>query len=526
MARTPRRATDVGARGRGAYWFVATALAVGCLSACGSTPASTDAGARELLIVEVTHPTKREPINAGRLYLQMSVADTLLDLDEHGLPAPGLATAWTVSEDGRTWRFTLRTDVHFHDGTTLTAPLAAQGLARARRQPGPFALLPIDDIGADGETLVVRLRTPSVLLLPVLTHFSTVVLGPGSFDADDRAVAVVGTGPFRIVSMTEQEFTVERWAGWRGAQPAIARARYLSAGRVESRALLADSGQADVVFNLDAASLSRLRGRRDLAVVDLPSPRTTILKVNAGHPFLRDRRAREAISLAIDRQGIAGGLFGNADRAATHLLPPGEGAWPETPSAPLRTSVDDARRLLRELGWSPGQDGILVRDGQRFSLRLQSHAAAQELPLIASALQQQLRQVGIEIEIRIGTVADTPAGHRDGTLQLALVNRGYLIVPDPTAALVDDFSLGGGVYGAMGWESAAISDALATLAAGVDPTRAAVLRAQVVNTLQTELPVIPLVFNRRTATINARVRDVRVDPFERTLGLAGMRWSP
>lgn len=524
MAVMPPRVA--GGRACRATRAVTVALALGSLSACGSTPDPTGADSRELLIVEVTHPTKREPINAGRLYLQMGVAETLLDLDDRGQPAPGLATAWTVSVDGRTWRFALRADVRFHDGSAMTAPLVAQALARAQRQPGPFALLPIDDIGADGGTLVVRLRTPSVLLLPVLTHFSTVVLGQGSFAADDRAVAVVGTGPYRIVSMTEQEFAVERWAEWRGAQPSIARARYLSAGRVESRALLADSGQADVVFNLDAASLSRLRGRRDVAVVDVPSPRTTILKVNAGHPFLRDRRAREAISLAIDRQGIAGGLFGNAGRAATQLLPPGEGAWPETPAAPLRTNVDDARRLLRELGWLPGHDGILTRDGQRFSLRLQSHAAAQELPLIASALQQQLRQIGIEVEIRIGTVADTPASHRDGSLQLALVNRGYLIVPEPTAALVDDFSLGGGVYGAMGWEDAATSDALAALAAGIGPTRAAVLRRQVVNTLQTELPVIPLLFNRRTATINARVRDVRVDPFERTFGLAGMRWSP
>ena len=523
MAARPRRAAD--ARVRGVFRAVVAALALGSLNACGGGPASTDAGTRELLIVEVTHPTKREPINAGRLYLQMSVAETLLDLDDHGQPVPGLATAWTVSEDGRTWRFTLRTDARFHDGTAMTASHVAQALARARRQPGPFALLPIDDIGADGDALVVRLRTPSVLLLPVLTHFSTVVLGPGSFDGGDRAVAVVGTGPLRMVSTTEQEFTVERWTGWRGPQPAIARARYLSAGRVESRALLADSGQADVVFNLDWASLSRLHGRPDITVVDVPSPRTTILKVNAGHPFLRDRRAREAISLAIDRSGIAGGLFGNSGRAATQLLPPGDGAWPETPAAPLRTSVDDARRLLGELGWSPGPDGVLIRDGQRFSLRLQSHAAAQELPLIAAALQQQLRQVGIEIEVRIGTVADTPASHRDGSLQLALVNRGYLIVPEPTAALVDDFSLGGGVYGAMGWEDAATSDALAALAAGIDPTRAAELRAQVVNTLQTELPVIPLLFNRRTATINARVRDVHVDPFERTFGLARMRWS-
>jgi len=288
---------------------------------------------------------------------------------------------------------------------------------------------------------------------------------------------------------------------------------------------LAESGQADVVFNLDWASLTRLRTRRDITVLDLPSPRTTILKVNAGHPFLRDRRAREALSLALDRQGMAAGLFGDATRAATQLLPPAAAAWAGAAPPPLRTDPESARRLLAQLGWTPGPDGILTRDGRRFRLKLQAHSASQELPLVAAVLQQQLRQVGIEVDVRIGTVADTPSGHRDGTLELALINRGYMIVPEPTAALLDDFPMGGGVYGAMGWDDPATSDALKALASGVEPTRAAALRTQVVHTLQTELPVIPVLFNRRTATVNQRVQNVHVDPFERTFGVAEMRWS-
>ena len=509
------------AAGRASALLAAVAIAgAGCGAGSGGP-----SGPRELLIVEVTHPTKREPINAGRLYLQMGVAETLVDLDAQGRPSPGLAAAWTVSSDGREWRFTLRDNTRFHDGSPMTAAQVVASLARARQQPGPFAILPIADILADGAHVLIRLRSRSVLVLPVLTHFSTVILGAGSFDTADRAVAVVGTGPYRIVSMTEQEFTVERWADWPGPPPDVARARYLSAGRVESRALLAESGQADVVFNLDWTSLARLRARPELTVVDVPSPRTTTLKVNAGHPFLGDRRAREALSLAIDRQGMAAGLFGDATRAATQLLPPAEATWQETPPAPLRTSQDDARRLLSALGWTPGPDGVLTRDGQRFRLTLQAHSASQELPLIAAALQQQLRQVGIEVEVTIGTVADTPNRHRDGTLELALVNRGYLIVPEPTAALLDDFPQGGGVYGAMCWDDPALVAALQDLAAGVDPARAATLRATVVRTLQAELPVIPLLFNRRTAAVNRRVQNVRVDPFERTFGVAGMRWS-
>lgn len=529
-----RRGSDLGAAMAPVNWTPRAISRLGCLGAvvmaaaavgaCGAGPEATVAE-RELLIVEVTHPTKREPVNAGRLYLQMGVAETLIGIDAVGRLSPALATAWTTSDDGREWRFTLRPQARFHDDTTVTATHVTDALERARTRPGPFSVLPIDTVSADGEQVVVRLSAPSVLLLPVLTHFSTIVLAPTSFDAANRGTDIaIGTGPYRMVSTTEQEFSVERWRGWAGPPVEIERARYLSAGRVESRALLAESGQADVVINLDVPSLTRLRGRSDLTVVDIPSPRTTILKVNAGHPFLQDVRVRQALSLAIDRQGIAGGLFGDVERVATHLLPPAASDWPATSWPTLRTDVSEARRLLGEAGWVPGADGVLARKGQRFHVELHAHSSTAELPPIAAALQEQFRQVGVELNVTIGTVADTPAKHRDGTLQLGLINRGYVLVPDAVATLLEDFPLGGGVYGAMGWDNRGLVDALQALAAGVDPGRAGLLRAEINRTLESELPVIPLLFNRRTAAINRRVEQVRLDPFERSYGIAEMRW--
>jgi len=77
----------------------------------------------------------------------------------------------------------------------------------------------------------------------------------------------------------------------------------------------------------------------------------------------------------------------------------------------------------------------------------------------------------------------------------------------------------------MGWENPKIIQALDTLVTGTEPDRAAALRKDVVRTLQSELPMIPIIYNTRTAAFSKRIENARLDPLERTYGLADMRWT-
>jgi peptide/nickel transport system substrate-binding protein len=495
------------------------------LAACGGATDEAVEAERQLLIVDAPHPLSFEPSSTGRIYTQMGVAETLIDSDTVGTIRPGLAASWTTSEDGREWRFTLRSGARFHDNAPVTPADVAWALNRARGRPGVFNFVDVENIVAEGDEVVVRLRSRSVLLLPVLANFSTQILARTSFDAQNRAVAAVGTGPYKVLSATEQDLTVGLAETWQGPRPQVVRARYLSAGRAETRGSLAESGQGDVVIGLDVATQSRLRGRPNVSVLKAPTPRTIYVKVNAAHPFLNDPRARRALSLAIDRQGIAAGLLQDPERAADQLMPPTLTAWRQAALPPLHTDLAEARRLLAELGWRPGPDGVLTRDGRRFSLTLLCQSVTPELPLIAAAVQEQLGKVGVQIAVRVGSAAETPAAHNDGTLELALANRGFMLVPDPTGTLIQDYATwGGGEFGAMGWRNAGVDQALRELAAGTDPTRTAALRSQLVRTLHEELPVIPIVYAPRTAAVSQRIENAMVDPLERTYGLSQIRW--
>jgi peptide/nickel transport system substrate-binding protein len=184
-----------------------------------------------------------------------------------------------------------------------------------------------------------------------------------------------------------------------------------------------------------------------------------------------------------------------------------------------------AQALLRAAGWTPGRDGILRRGDARFALTLRTFPDRPELPVIATAIQEQLRLAGIDVRVAVGNSSDIPFAHRDGTLALALYARNYGVVPDAFGAVAQDFGGEGGDWGPMGWHAPAIASALAELPATVDTRQAQTLRGQIAAVLQQELPLIPVVWYRQTLAANPRLANVSIDPYERTYRLTPLQWS-
>lgn len=470
-----------------------------------------------------------EPASAGYVFTRMQVAETLTDADDAGRALPGLAARWDTSADGLRWRFELRPAARFHDGSAVTAEHVVQMLRRAAARPGLLATAPVQQIAAEGGAVVLSLKVPFAALPAVLSHSSTLVLAASSFDAKGSVVRIVGSGPYRIASLEPpQKFEVAAFDGFDGPQPIIRRASYLSASRAETRALMAEAGQVEVAFGLDPASLQRLRQGRRVRVEAVTIPRTMILKVNAGHRWLADPRARQALSLALNRNGIARALLRDPGLAATQLFAPSMAGWHVPTLAPLRMDKAEALRLWAEMGWQRGTDGIFQRGGERLTFSLRTFPDRPELPLVVAAVQEQLRQTGVEARVAIGNSGDIPLRHRDGSLELALAARQYGLVPDPIGTLLQDFGPKGGDWGAMNWHSPALQQAmneLATLAPTAAPSRRDALRAQLVQVLHAELPVIPVAWFRQTAAVSPRVAGFSIDPLERSYRLDRLRWA-
>jgi len=467
------------------------------------------------------------PASSGYVFTRMQITETLMEAREDGAPLPGLAERWRVSADGLAWRFWLRPAARFHDGTPVTAAAVVRCLQAARVAPALLSVAPVKSVEAEGTgVVVIRLASPHGSLPALLAHSSTMVLAPASYGPDGAVRAVVGTGPYRVASLAPpQQVEAVAFEGYDGAKPAIERVRYLTAGRPETRALMAEGGQADLAYGLDPASLVRLRKRGKVGIDTVMLPRTVILKINAGLPALKDLRVRQALSLSIDRAGIARALLRDPGLAATQLFPPTLKAWHNPALAPLAHDPAAAATLLSEAGWQRGADGLRDAAGQPLRLSLRTFPDRPELPLIATALQEQWRQAGIAVQVNIGNSGDIPLGHRDGSLQLGLAARNYATAPDPTGTLTQDFGAAGGDWGAMGWTSDALVEALAELTLGTSsPERAAGLRARVTAELQSNLPVVPIAWYRQQVAVGPRLSGVSLDPLERSYRLTAMRW--
>ena len=479
-------------------------------------------------VVDIVAPfeiTGIDPAKSGDIFLRMGIVETLVEADAKGNPRPALAKSWAVSSDGRTWTFTLQDGVVFHDGTKLSAQAVADALNVARTKPGLLSKAPIATIAADGErTLSITLTKPFVPLLAFLAESRAQILAPAAYEGAD-VKAIIGTGPFKLSSIEPpQALNVDRFDDYWGQKPAIEKAAYRSVGRAETRALLAESGDADYVFNLDPASRTRLAKSDKVKLLSVSIPRSVLLKVNAGNPMLSDVKAREALSLAIDREGLALAIL-RYPAAATQLFPPSLGIWHDESLAPLSYDPEKAKALLAEIGWMPGADGTLEKDGKRFAVTLTTYPDRPELPLIAAVLQEQMKQIGISLTINSTNSSEIPAKHQDGTLELALMARNFALVPDPIGTMLSDYGPKGGDWGAMNWFNPGFEQALDDLTRIADPAAGATLRAKAVAAIQADLPVIPIAWYQQTVAVSPRLEGATIDPFERSFGLETMRWA-
>jgi peptide/nickel transport system substrate-binding protein len=341
--------------------------------------------------------------------------DALVRRDEHFGLQPFLATKWETP-DPLTWVFHLRSDVHFQDGRPLTARDVKWTIDSILNgtvisvKAGSFTTL--DHIDApDPATVIFHLKKPDPSLPFNLCDGAIGIVPYGS--GRDFGQHPIGSGPFEFLSQQlDRDVVLARAPSYWGTRPNIPRIVFAVVPDATTRALELEKGSADVESNaLPADEVYALGRDKHLAVDEGPGTVLNYIVFNMRDPILRDVRVRTAVALAINRPLIIQTLYRGEARLAESLLPPQHWAWTaETEQHPYDPAAANA--LLDQAGYHRGPGGI------RFHISMKT-SNDETVRLVSVAMQEQLAQVGIALDLRSYEFATFYADLTRGAFQLA-----------------------------------------------------------------------------------------------------------
>ncbi|HEY8314201.1 MAG TPA: peptide ABC transporter substrate-binding protein [Candidatus Baltobacteraceae bacterium] len=240
------------------------------------------------------------------------------------------------------------------------------------------------------------------------------------------------------------------------------------------------------------------------------------MQINTSRPMLADVRVRRAIAYAIDKRRLLDTLTFDQEKMATEDLP--DWLWAYNPK--VRTyphDVNAAKQLLAQAGWKPGRDGVLTKGGSRLSLVLVLNVSNATRKAMAVQIQASLRQVGIEVQVKMFPTATlfAPAGE-GGILQLGKYDLGLSgwfagIDPDDSSNYLSTNVPPGG-YNYTRYHSPAMDAAQnAALTHFDQPTRKRAY-AQVESLLADDVPQIFFWWDRQMQPINPDFKNFTPNP--------------
>lgn len=320
---------------------------------------------------------------------------------------PCLATHWERSEDGRVWTFHLREGVAFHDGTPLTAEAVEVSLMRLIDENHPHHIpggMPYADyalkgivrevVAVDEMTAEVRLFEPYAPLLKNLAMFCCFIVSPEALEQYGRDIGSnpVGTGPFKFVSWRrDAEIQMVRYEDY-WDEPAAWPALTIKTIRdPDVRLFSLARGEIHMMDGIEPQIARQVRENPNLALIEDQGVNLGFVYLNTQVPPLDDKRVRQALNYAVNKEAICEHLFEGLAIPARGIFPPGVPGHDPDGQAYMH-NPEKARELLAEAGYDPSTEIELLA----YTIPRPYNPLGARL---AEVIQNDLAEVGVQVNI-------------------------------------------------------------------------------------------------------------------------------
>ncbi len=388
---------------RSLFAVVGIALAIAAYSA--NCLARTDPGV--LVVGQVAEPKSMDPAvvtTANDFRILVNVFDGLTRFKSGTLSVkPGLATSWQLSDGGKRYTFKLREGVRFHDGTVFDAAAVKFNFDRMldknhpQHHTGPFPLSFYFSVVKqvtvlDPYTVAFELDAPFAPFLSNLAYPTGLMVSPAAVrqHGKDFGLHPVGTGAFEFVEWrAKRRVVVDRFEGYWGKNAKLDSVIFRPILDANTRIDEMLSGGVDMILEVPPAYVSHF----ELDIFTLEQqvgPHLWFLILNTQEGPFVDKRVRQAVNYAIDKQAIVDGILkGTAEVAAGPTPPAFAWAYNDELSA-YPYSPAKARSLLREAG----------AEGAELTFYLTEGGSGMLDPVaMGAAIQANLKTVGLKVNI-------------------------------------------------------------------------------------------------------------------------------
>ncbi len=346
--------------------------------------------------LEIVEPCSATKSNVGRVLFQ-NISETVTEMVPGTGLQPRLAESWEDMGNG-TWRFKLREWVTFSDGTAFDAGDVAHSLKRVKSEAIAceigakfFGGIEITSNVVDKHTIDVT-ADPAQPILPML--MSTVTVTKSETSMDKFVDHPIGTGPYTFDEYERGQYIkLSAYPDYWGDAPTVQNATYVFRSDSAVRAAMIASGEADIAPNI------ALQDATDPSMdFSYPNSETVFLRLEHAMAPLNDRRVREALNYAVDREAFVGTILANGTLLATGITPPSTIGY-DHDLKPFAYDPDRARALLSEAQ----ADGVPVDTEITLIGRINNFANVLET---MEALLAMYSDVGFNMKLEMVEVAE------------------------------------------------------------------------------------------------------------------------
>jgi peptide/nickel transport system substrate-binding protein len=435
---------------------------------------------------------------------------------------PDLAESWTTDKTGRIWTFTLRDDATWHDGEPVTADdvvFTADAL-RAPEVAGPAAASWAEVTAEAVDERTVRFTLDTALggfleatTQPILPSHLLADVPLEELDIDRFAREPIGSGPYRLVSMSDDRALLEpanlgadpRTSVGSRVEPYIPRIELRFFDDADALAEAYRSGDLDAASGLPPAMALPLSTETSSRLVRYPTTTlaSVLLDLRPSDRALRDSRVRRALLAGLDRDALITGPLGGAGLRADSLVPPGSWAFDARSAAKVPFDVAAAKRSLTDAGWKQ-VDGAWQVPGAKaaYTLEVLAPAAASNpgVNALAKAVVAGWTSLGIAAQLVELEPAELAARLRDGQFTAAVVDIAFNLDPDLYPLLASTQATTRGMN-LSGLQDAKLDELLkAARKPGTQAARSAAY-AKLEAYLATSQPILPLAWRDETMVV-------------------------